>query len=178
MNVTHLADHKINLLVDRLFREDPPRYGQQCVNPVTGGHYLGGLDPIAPQKRMARRALMARIHFSVNGPHDAPPLPLSYGEREDLKIGGLPTIVALYARSLEARDYDLEEHPSFATYAAGILASEHNGYHGIKEDEQLRKRFPPCPLSGIGPGLYWEPPALHARTMASWQRSMAFHRAS
>jgi len=43
----------------------------------------------------------------------------------------------------------------------------------IKEDEELQRRFSPCPLTGLGPGLVWEPPALHAQTMASFRRSLA-----
>jgi hypothetical protein len=81
-------------------------------------------------------------------------------------------LVALFARSWEARDYN-EEHPEFFDYACGIMASEYMGYPGIKEDEQLKKRFPPRPLNGLGPGLYWEPPELHAETMASYRRSLA-----
>ena len=167
-----MAEDRVDRLVEDLFAKNPGQYGQQCENPVTGGRYVGGLDPIEPQKRMARLALMARECFAVNGPPDAPPLPLSYDEREDLKIGGLATIVALYARSWEGRDYD-QEHPAFFDYACGVMASGHMGYRGIKEDEQLRKRFPPRPLRGLGPGLYWEPPELHAQTMASYRRGLA-----
>jgi hypothetical protein len=43
----------------------------------------------------------------------------------------------------------------------------------IKNDEELRKRFPPRALNGLGPALVWEPPALHAETMASYRRSRA-----
>jgi hypothetical protein len=172
MKITHLTDHKVDLLVEDLFAKNPGRYGEICTNPVTGGRYVYGADPIEPQKAEARLALMAREWFAVNGPPDAPPLPLSYDEREDLKVGGLSTLVALFARSWEARDYN-EEHPVFFDYVCGVMASEHMGYPGIKEDEQLKKRFPPRPLNGLGPGLYWEPPELHAKTMASYRRSMA-----
>ena len=135
---------------------------------------FSGVDDLNPKRNpLGRRALAARKWFALNGPPDAPPLPLSYDEREDLKTGGLSTIVALFARSLENRDYDLEEHPSFDDYARGVMASDHMGYPGIKEDEQLKKRFPPRPLNGLGPGLYWEPPELHAETMASYRRSLA-----
>jgi hypothetical protein len=172
MKIINLADYRLDRRVDDLFAKSAARYEQQCENPVTGGHYVGGLDPIEPQKRMARLALIARECFAVNGPPDAPPLPLSYDEREDLKIGGLATIVALYARSWEGRDYD-QDHPTFFDYACGVMASDHMGYPGIKEDAQLRKRFPPCQLTGLGPGLCWEPPKLHAQTMASYRRSLA-----
>jgi hypothetical protein len=95
MSTIDLAVHRE---VERLFIENPPHHGQQCQNPVTGGWYIGGLDPIEPQKEQARRALFAREWFSKHGPADAPPLPLTYCAREALKIGGLPHIVAWYAR--------------------------------------------------------------------------------
>jgi hypothetical protein len=133
---------------------------------------ISGIDLNTAQKRLGRRARDARERFALNSPPDAPPLPISYDEREDLKVGGLPTIVALYARSWEGRDYD-QDHPTFFDYACGVMASEHMGYPGIKEDAQLRKRFPPCQLTGLGPGLCWEPPKLHAQTMASYRRSLA-----
>ena len=134
---------------------------------------FSGVDDLSTRRNpRGRRAMAAREWFEINGPPDAPPLPISYDEREDLKVGGLPTIVALYARSWEGRDYD-QDHPTFFDYACGVMASEHMGYPGIKEDAQLRKRFPPCQLTGLGPGLCWEPPAVHAKTMASWRRSKA-----
>jgi hypothetical protein len=172
MSVTHISEYRLDLIVDRLFKENPPRYGEQCENPVTGGHYLGGLDPVGPQKRAARLALRARAWFALHGPVDAQPLPVSYSEREDLKTGGLPHIVAWYARSLEARQYDIEEHPSFDDFARGVMASEYApGF--ITEDEQLRRQ-----LTGLGPGLYWRPPERHARTVPSYRRSKTRARAS
>jgi hypothetical protein len=160
--------------VERLFKEHPPLSGEICTNPVTGSDYLGGDDPIEPQKRDARAALLAREHFALDAPPDALPLPLSQGDREDYKrMGGLHIIVGLYARSLAGLGYDLERHPSFYDYACGVMESEHNGYPGLKEDEALRKRFPPRHLPGLGPGLYWLPPARHAEVMASYARSLA-----
>ncbi len=117
------------------------------------------------------RARMAREHFASNGPPDAQPLPLGYAEREDMKIGGLSTIVALYARSLAAQDYDVKEHPSFFDYTCGLMASEFiGGYYRMQKNEGLRNRFPPRVLPGLGPGLCWQPPEEHARTMESWRR--------
>jgi hypothetical protein len=88
---------------------------------------ISAVDLNTRQKRLGRRALAARKWFDLYGPPEARPLPLGYDEREALKRGGLPTVVALYARSLEGRDYDLEEHPSFDDYACGVMASEHMG---------------------------------------------------
>jgi hypothetical protein len=107
---------------------------------------------------LQRKAKLAREAFALNGPPDAPPLPIGYNEREHTKgLGWLGKIVGLYARSLENRKYDLQEHPSFDDYARGVMASEHNGLTEMKEDEQLKKRFSPRQLKGLGPGLYWEP---------------------
>ena len=83
-----------------------------------------------------------------------------------------------YARSLEGRDYDLKEHPPFAGYVSGVLweAERVDGDIGTlphypDQLVELKKRFPPRMLAGIGPGFCWEPPKLHAQTVASWQRS-------
>jgi hypothetical protein len=158
--------------VDRLFSEIKAKRGDQCVNPVTGGRFLWGEDPIEPQKRDARRALFAREMFALSAPPDAPVLPLSYGERERLKVGGFPTIVALYARSLESRDYDTKQHPSFYDFACGVMASEFNGHPRMKEDEGLKRRFPPRQLKGLGSGLMWLPPKEHAEIMATYNHSI------
>ena len=32
-----------------------------------------------------------------------------------------------------------------------------------KTDEELRRRFPPRSLKGLGPGFVWQPPASQAR---------------
>src|SRR5258708_705070 len=46
------------------------------------------IEPEGPEGQ----AQLAREHFATNGPPDAPPLPLSYDEREDLKVGGLSKV--------------------------------------------------------------------------------------
>ena len=143
--------------VDRIFRVAHLPRGSVCENPVSGGKFVPGTDPMGPQKKRARLALEARDWFADHGPPDAPPLPLTYGDREDLKVGGLPHIVAWFARSLEARAYDYHEHPSFDDYARGVLASPY-APEFITRDQQLQGRFPPRHLPGLGPGLYWDPP--------------------
>lgn len=159
--------------VDRLFKDAAPRRGQVCKNPVTGGHWLHGDDPIAPQKRTAARALLAREWFAIYGPHDAPPLPLSDAELEDLKYTDpFSHIVECFAYSLRAHDWDFNSHPSFEDFACGVMASEH-APDLIKKADALRKRYPPRPLRYLNPGNCWEPPEQHARTMASHRRSMA-----
>lgn len=142
--------------VERLFAEMGARRGDLCHNPVNGGGFVWGMDPIAAQKKEAARALLAQEWFAVIGPSDAPPLPLSACEIEDYRsAGGLTGIVGFYARSLDANEYDFEHHPSFEDFARGLMASD-SGLWGIEKDVEMRKRFPPRPLNGMGPGLYWE----------------------
>jgi hypothetical protein len=114
-----------------------------------------------------RRARFARKWFADNGPPDIQPLPLGYDERESLKGGGVPHILAWYARSLACRKYDVLEHPLFDDYARGVMASEY-APDFITKNEELRQRFPPLLLKGLGPGLCWKPP--EERTMKSLRR--------
>ena len=92
--------------------------------------------------------------FADHGPSDAPPLPLNYGDREDLKHGGIDHVVALYARSLMANEYDVEAHPSFDDCACGVMASGLFSWG----DASLASRYPPRPLEGLDIGLCWRTP--------------------
>ena len=40
-----------------------------------------------------------------------------------MKVGGVKHLIAWFARSLEASDYDVLRHPSFDDYARGVMAS-------------------------------------------------------
>jgi hypothetical protein len=122
---------------------------------------ISGVDLHTQEKRLGRRALSARKWFAENGPPDAPRLPISYDEREALKHGGPDHILAWYGCSVACLDFDIEQHPSLYDYGCGVMASEH-APDFIKNDPELRRRFPPRPLTGLGPGLCWEPPALPA----------------
>ena len=134
---------------------------------------FSSLDDLNTRRNpLGRRAMAARQWFEINGPPDAPPLPLGYDEREALKHGGVDHIFAWYTSSLACLDYAVTEHPSFDDYACGVMASEY-APDFIKKDEELQRRFPPRPLTGLGPALIWESPAIHAKTIASWRRSMA-----
>ena len=84
----------------------------------------GSTEHHRPLKKKACTALTARVWFYENGPADLQPLPLSHDEREDLKHGGVPHILAWFARSLEALKYNYLEHPPFCDYACGVMASE------------------------------------------------------
>src|SRR6476659_34629 len=95
-------------LVDQLFTEIGAKLGDNCRNPVIGGGFVWGIDPITPQKKAAVLALRAQEWFAVNGPKDAPLLPLSHNDVEDYRrASGLTVLVGLYARSLSILDYDV-----------------------------------------------------------------------
>jgi hypothetical protein len=153
----------------RLFAAAPDRLDKVRTNPVTGYRWLNGADPIGEQIRAAARALMARDQFADMAPANAPPLPLSYAERERLKVGGVSHLVAWFARSLEGHAYDLGVHPPFEPYARGVLASPYTPYF-ITNDQALQQSFSPRALKGLGPGLYWDPTLADIRSAPRWQQ--------
>jgi hypothetical protein len=173
-----MVEDRVDRLVDDLFAKNPGQYGQQCENPVTGGRYVYGIDPIEQQKKEARDGLLARERFAIVGPKDMQPLPISDEEIEDRKYAWgskqppQSFIASSFGYSLRANGHDFKSHPSIEVFARGLMASEHSPDF-VKNDKALRKLYPPCPLPGLGPALVWEPPALHAETMASYRRSMA-----
>jgi hypothetical protein len=143
--------------VDLLFSKLPRRYGSLCENPVIGGCFVRGVDPIGPQKKAACRALVARAREAWTNP-GMPPLPLSSAECYDLKSRqGIDYLWSEYASSLRILKYDDFRHPSFEQYARGVMASP-LAPDFITKDPQLLKRFPPRPLPGLGSGLCWKPP--------------------
>jgi hypothetical protein len=145
-------------LVDRLFSEIKAKRGDCCNNPITGGGFVWGLDPIGPQKTYAIGALRAQEWFAVNGPEDAPPFPLSGNDAEEYRRArGLKGVVGFYARSLSRQDYDVRNHPSFDDFARGLMAINTGGW-GIEKDEDLKRRFPPRALEGMTPSAFWAPP--------------------
>jgi hypothetical protein len=162
-------------LVDHQFSKIKAKRGECCNNPVTGAGFVWGIDPLSVQKKEAIAALRAREWFAINGPPDAPPLPLSHSDVEDYREArGLAGVVGFYARSLSRsgygrKSYNVERHPSFEEFARGLMAIN-TGLWGIENDEYLRKRFPPRPLVGMTPGAYWAPPKEYAETMAERRR--------
>jgi hypothetical protein len=138
--------------VDRFFRElrNPP--GTICDWPVIGGHFVKGEDDTRRMRQLACKALAARDWFAINGPPDAPPLPLSYVEREDMKgRSPLESMVSLYARSLATSNYAFDKHPSFYDFVCGAMALDM-----FWHDDELKKRFPPRPLNGLQKGFIWK----------------------
>jgi len=164
--------------VDQLFAALNARHGDSCRNPVTGGAFVWGLDPTAPQKNEAVRALCARAGFPANAPSDAPPLPLSHNDVENYRNArGLVAVVGFYGRSLSRggygrQSYDVSNHPTFHDFACGLMAiAEESGLWGLEGDAALKRRFPPRPLAGMTPGAYWAPPKEYEDTMASYRRA-------
>jgi hypothetical protein len=101
------------------------------------------------EERMRSRALRARDRFVRLNP-GLPPLPLGHDEREASKRPGGTVVhaLALFARSLESWDYDLDHHPGFTAYMRGLLCSPHlrGVFAGIAD------AYPPQPLVGLTPG--------------------------
>jgi hypothetical protein len=185
MTDNNFAEYLARREVDRLFEADADQCGKLCTWPIFGGSYVRGVDPIDGVKEMAFRALLAREHFACNCPPDVAPLPLSDGERDTLKgHGPLPYILSLFSASLDRRNYDLNEHPPFADYVSGVLwgAERPDGdivtLPQLFRDEQLaelKKRFPPRRLPGLGVGFCWKPPKLRAEEIAKYRRNRARH---
>lgn len=146
--------YTIEKQVEYLFANADDRREELRFNPVTGALFHGRLDPIGPQKQMAVKALKARAWFASQQPLDAPELPLTHNDRETIKAGGIGFIVSVFARSLDARDFETEGHPRFEEYARGVMASPLTPEH-VRNDPDLRRRYTPVPLPGLGAGLMW-----------------------
>jgi hypothetical protein len=163
----------IEQIVDQLFSNIKAKRGESCDNPVTGGGFVWGIDPIATQKKEAVARLRAREWFALYGPPDAPPLPLSHADEEDYRNArGLKGVVGFFARSLSNQGYDVQEHPSFDDFARGLMAlAVAKGLWNLEKDETLIRRFPPRPLQGMTPTAFWAPPKEYERLMASYGHS-------
>jgi hypothetical protein len=155
--------------VERLFAEISAKRGDLCENPVTGGEFVYGFDPIERQKEAAYKRLAAREHFALHGPPDAPLMPTDDYERNRAKhaSGLLGFITAQFIWSLE-NQHDLTVHPSFADFAAGLLW-QHENIGGCTElpfaPQQLpemKRRYPPRKLEGLE-HFCWRPPQRRAR---------------
>lgn len=142
------------LLANANDRHEPVRE-----NPVTGGRFVPGLDPLYKQVRLAAKALEARDWFEQQRPVGAPQLPLTYHDRERIKTGGVDYIVSLFARSLATRDYLIDDHPDFAEYACGVMAEVELTPDLVRNDPGLLEAYPPRPLTGMGNGLVWHSPS-------------------
>jgi hypothetical protein len=159
------AKSPIEKEVDRLFRPLRKCPRGLCNNPVTGDRFVLGMrgeDSIAAQKRTACRALVARAWHAHNSP-SAPPLPVNVWDIDDAKKGGgLSHLLAYFAQSVACDTWCLSGHPSFETYARGVLASPECPSF-FKENNDLAVRFPPQPIYGLEAGLVYVRPAKSVR---------------
>ena len=171
MTVISIKDFCAQKEVDRVFGQIKAERDDTVSNPATEAHFVRRQDPVAPQKRIARLALLARVHFAQNGPADAPPLPLSCKDWEQARRArGLRGLVGFFARSLAGQDWDFEKHPSFEDFARGLMATD-TGFWEIEKDEYLRNRFPPCALPGMTPCAFWAPPQEYEEIMRQYRRT-------
>ena len=157
MASSKLSETPIGREVERLFAEISAKRGQLCENPVTGGEFVYGSDPIKKQKEAAYKRLLAREHFASHVPPDAPLMPTDDYDRNRAKhaSGLLGFITAQFAWSIESQD-DLRAHPSFADFASGLLWQHDNNVEGYSLDcfpseqiAELKRRFPPRKLEGL-----------------------------
>ena len=165
MAISNVSETPIRRDVERLFGEISAKRGDLCTNPVTGGDFVYGFDPIEQQKNAAYKRLLARAYFALHGPPDAPLMPTDDYERNRAKYatGLLGFITAQFIWSLEDQD-DLRLHPSFADFASGLLWQHDNEVEGCSlayfPPEQfvaLKRRFPPRKLKGLE-WFDWRPP--------------------
>jgi hypothetical protein len=169
MASSNLSETPIGREVERLFAEVSANRGDLCTNPVTGGDFVYGFDPIQLQKKMAHHALRAREDFAVNGPADAPQLPLEHWECERVRWSGKPLdyLTGQYARSVVPL-YNVKAHPSFEDYARGVLW-EHDNVAGSaipftpEQLAEMKRRFPPRKLEGLN-CFSWLPPKRQNRS--------------
>lgn len=145
-------------VVEELFKQVRGRKGETLTNPVTGERWVCVYDRREKHKKRAARALVARAYFEWDVQDyapDAPPLPLSHEEIGDLKSQmGIEYLTAVYAQSLQTKDWDSSGHPNFAVYCRAVMASRFAPDY-IKNDEALQERFPPYHEDVLTPGLVW-----------------------
>ena len=128
MASSKLSETPIGREVERLFGEISAKRGDLCENPVTGGEFVYGFDPIQRQKKMAYHALLAREDFArmvLPTHHD---FPLEHWECERAKMVGRPLGLPHRAISRDriVAQYDVKAHPSFDDYASGVLWEHDN----------------------------------------------------
>jgi hypothetical protein len=96
------------------------------------------------------RTLRARDQFAHLNP-DLPPLPVTYDEREASKKSGgtLVHALALFARSLESWNYNLDTSIPASTPTCAVSCARRN----LRElFADIAGAYPPKPLAGLTPG--------------------------
>jgi hypothetical protein len=117
------------------------------------------IDLDALRSKQRGDARFAQRFLYHMGPRDAPRLPLSNLQYKELMWSGIgiKQITAWYARSLAIFEYQVFDHPDLETFGSGVMGSPFAPCH-ILDDVDLKTRFLPRVLRGLGPGLIWSPP--------------------
>jgi hypothetical protein len=135
---------RIEQHVEQLFTDALRRTPKSCIcqNPVTGEYFVPGDDPVRPHKERAIRALKAQERFAAEKSPDMPDLPLNVRAVDFNKWqSGLHYLIHAYTRSLRCRDFRLEGHPDFDTFARGAMAHPWTPER-FRQDPDLLRRFP------------------------------------
>jgi hypothetical protein len=129
------------------------------------------IDLDALRSRQRGDARFAQRFLYRMGPKDAPLLPLSNLKYKELMWsgGGIKQITAWYARSLAVFEYKVFDHPDLEVFGSGVMASTFAPPHTLG-DVDLKLRFWPCVLRGLGPGLIWSPPGELGSSPAQGER--------
>jgi hypothetical protein len=158
-----VSENLVGREVERLFGKISAKRGDLCTNPVTGGDFVYGLDPIEEQKNAAYKRLLARAYFALHGPADAPRMPTDDYEcnRAKYATGLLGFITAHFIWSLE-NQHDLTIHPPFPDFASGLLWQHDNQGYSLPyfppgQFAELKKRFPPRKLEGLDHFSWYSP---------------------
>ena len=130
-------------------------------DPVTGDVRMNGLIDPQTEERLARRALLAQEVFSEYGPLNAPQLPLNGEDMSRLaRTGDFGLLVASFAFSLERNDWDIQKHPDYDEYVAGLLSLPTlrlpNG--AVRDPDKLCCWYGAFPLRGLHANGVWYPP--------------------
>src|SRR5262249_55536237 len=104
------------------------------------------------------RALIAQLRFAAEKSPDMPDLPIDVREDDPGSFkwrSGLHYLIEAYTYSLRSRDFRLEGHPDFDTFARGSMAHPWTPEQ-FRQDPDLLRRFPPKTLPGLGHGLVFK----------------------
>jgi len=122
-------------------------------NPITGGGWVLGVDPIHDQVLQGMRALIGKQVFEPDLPNECKVLPLSRFDREQIKWETPHSyLVSSFASSLHSCDYNLK-HPIFPEYASAACRSPYAP--DLILNLRLQSRYATQTDIKLGPGLCW-----------------------
>jgi len=156
-DLTQLCADEFALHVNELFQkiriETYSRGPEWVEAPIVGLFHQVWDEPAATAlKELSRRASAWRERFAIEGPPWAQPLPISWNdccrlahERGD----GQMQLLGQFASSLLGDKWD-PAHPSFDRFCRGLMAEPGSPAH-LRNDPELRRRYPPKRLPGLMP---------------------------